>query len=114
MAELLRSLPGLAPVAVLVVAALAGAVLGAMFFGGLWWTARRGAISPRPALWFFSSLLLRMGITLPAFFVVAGGRWERMLACLAGFLLARAGVTWATRSPRLAQAGATQEARRAP
>jgi F1F0 ATPase subunit 2 len=71
-----------------------------MFFGGLWWTARRGLVSPHPALWILGSLLLRMGLTLPGFFVVAGGRWERLLACLVGFAAARALVTWKTRPPR--------------
>jgi len=39
-------------------------LLGAMFFGGLWWTIRRGLSSQHPALWFFSSLLLRTAIVL--------------------------------------------------
>jgi F1F0 ATPase subunit 2 len=114
MNELTRSLPLSTPASVLLIAALAGAALGALFFGGLWWTARRGAMSRRPALWFAASLLLRMGIALPVFFVVAGGRWERVLACLAGFLVARALVTRMTRPPRQAQADALQEARHAP
>ena len=33
------------PLIPLVLALLAGGVLGAMFFGGLWWTVRRGAAS---------------------------------------------------------------------
>ena len=39
-----------------------GVLLGAMFFGGLWWTVRNAVSSQRPALWFFGSLLLRMSI----------------------------------------------------
>ncbi len=42
----------------------AGFLLGAFFFGGLWWTVKRGVSSQRPALWFFGSMLLRMSITL--------------------------------------------------
>ena len=38
----------------------AGLLLGAFFFGGLWWTVIKGVSSPRPALWFFTSMLLRM------------------------------------------------------
>jgi F1F0 ATPase subunit 2 len=30
----------------------AGLLLGAIFFGGLWWTVRKGVSSKRPALWF--------------------------------------------------------------
>lgn len=73
----------------LTMALLVGMVLGALFFGGLWWTVRRGLASPRPALWFASSLLLRLGIVLTGFYVVGGTDWRRMVACLAGFLLMR-------------------------
>ena len=68
----------------LVLAWTAGAALGAIFFGGLWWTVRKGVSSEQPALWFFGSLLLRMGIALAGFYFVAGGHWERLLVCLAG------------------------------
>lgn len=70
-------------------ALLAGALLGAMFFGGLWWTVRKGISSARPGLWFAGSLLLRMGLTLAGFYFVSAGQWQRLLLCLAGFLLAR-------------------------
>jgi len=81
----------------LVLASVAGGVLGAIFFGGLWWTVSKGASSRRPALWFFGSLLLRMSIALAGFYVVAGGHWERLLLCLLGFVIARVVVTWLTR-----------------
>ena len=72
----------------------AGVVLGAIFFGGLWWTIRKGVASKRPALWFFGSLLLRTSIVLIGFYVViAGGHWQRLLACLLGFVMARLIVT---------------------
>ena len=45
----------------LIAAWVAGAALGILFFGGLWWTVPRGIASPRPALWFGASLLLRVG-----------------------------------------------------
>lgn len=82
---------------ILLLALIAGGLLGAMFFGGLWWTVRKGVSSPRPALWFFASMLLRMGIAVGGFYFVAGGQWERLLACLVGFLLARLVVTRLTR-----------------
>ena len=103
-----------APLPMLVLAALAGGALGAVFFGGLWYTALRGAASPWPALWFFGSLLLRMAITLPGFYVAAGGHWERMLACLLGFLVARMIVTRLTRPSPDSQARVPKEAPHAP
>jgi len=101
-------------VLVLVLAALAGAALGTLFFGGLWYTARRAAASPLPALWFFGSLMSRMAITLPGFYFVAGGHWERMLACLLGFVAARATVTRLTRPADSSRAAAPKEVPDAP
>ncbi|MEO5732611.1 MAG: ATP synthase subunit I [Rubrivivax sp.] len=70
-------------------ATIAGVVLGGFFFGGLWWTLRRAVDSPRPALWVGGSLLLRMGCTAAGFIVVSAGDWQRLLACLLGFWVAR-------------------------
>jgi len=77
----------------LVLAWVAGGALGAMFFGGLWWTVQKALSSKRPAFWFFGSLLLRMSLTLAGFYFVAGGHWQRLLACLLGFVIARLIVT---------------------
>ena len=78
-------------------ALVAGVLLGAMFYGGLWWTVRQGVSSKRVAVWFFGSLLLRMGVALAGFYFVSGGDWQRLLLCLLGFVLARLVVTWLTR-----------------
>lgn len=80
----------------LVFAWVAGAMLGAMFFGGLWWTVRKGVSSERPAVWFFVSLLLRMSLALAGIYVVSGGHWDRLLLCLLGFVMSRLVVTWLT------------------
>jgi len=77
----------------LTLALVVGVGLGAIFFGVLWWTVRKGVVSKQPALWFLGSLLLRMSITLAGFYFVSGGRWERLLACLLGFIVARFLVT---------------------
>ena len=92
----------------------AGAGIGAIFFGGLWWTVHRGASSPRPARWFFGSTLLRMGIALAGFYYASDGRWERLLLCLLGFFMARVAITWLTRPAAENETRATQEASHAP
>ena len=74
---------------VLAAALLAGALLGAFFFGGLWWTVQKGISSERPALWFLGSLLLRTGVVLAGIYFVAQAHWSRLVACLLGFLIAR-------------------------
>jgi len=71
----------------------AGVALGVFYFGGLWWTVVRGVAARQVALWFFASLLLRTGVALLGFYLVAHGSWERLLLCLAGFVLARLIVT---------------------
>ena len=68
---------------------LAGLALGGIFFGGLWWTVKRGLQSKNPATWFLLSLMVRIGITLAGFYFVGRGHAERMVACLVGFILAR-------------------------
>jgi len=99
---------------ILLLAWVAGAGLGAMFFGGLWWTVRMSVSSRRPALWFLGSVLLRMSLALTGFYLVSGGSWERMLLCLLGFVMARVVVTWLCRSPVESPAHPVPEARHAP
>jgi F1F0 ATPase subunit 2 len=93
---------------------VAGFLLGAIFFGGLWWTVRKGVSSKQPALWFFGSLLLRMSIALAGFYFVSGGHWERLLLCLLGFVVARFIVTRLTRPPVEHHNSQTQAASHAP
>lgn len=85
------------PLIMLVLAWAAGVTLGGIFFGGLWWTTRRGLASREPALWFFGSLVVRTSVVLAGFYLVGGSRWPRLLACLLGFVMAQVAVTWRTR-----------------
>ena len=98
----------------LALAFVAGAGLGAIFFGGLWWTVRKGVSSSRPALWFLGSGLLRMSVVLAGFYFVSGGQFRRLVACLVGFIIARVVVTWLTRSPGETQIRPAQEVIHAP
>jgi F1F0 ATPase subunit 2 len=76
---------------------LAGALLGIIFFGGLWWTIQRGVRSTRPAILFAGSLMFRTATALTGFYFVSHGNWQRLLVCLFGFLVARVLVTQLTR-----------------
>ena len=96
-------------------ALLAGAVLGAFFFGGLWWTVHKGLASERPALWFLGSLLLRTGIVLGGVYVVSQGHWSRLAVCLLGFLISRfVVVRWLAQAPAKEQTGLEKERSIAP
>jgi F1F0 ATPase subunit 2 len=76
---------------------IAGLLLGAFFFGGLWWTVRKGIKSERVALWFFGSMLLRTGVVMLGFYLLLGDSWQRTLVALLGFFIARLIVTRLTR-----------------
>jgi F1F0 ATPase subunit 2 len=81
-----------------IIGALAiGILLGALFFGGLWWTVRRGLSAANPALWFGLSALARMAIILSGLYYVARTGWPTLLACLCGLLIARVAATRLTR-----------------
>ena len=82
---------------ILSVALFTGMALGLIFFGGLWWTVRRGVVSSRAALWFLASLFVRTAIVIAGFLFVCDDDWRRWLATLLGFSVARLLVTRMTR-----------------
>jgi len=82
----------------LVLALMAGVSLGAIFFGGLWWTVRKSFSSKQPALWFLGSSLLRTMVVLAGFYFIALGHWQRLVGSLLGFAMARLMVTRLTRA----------------
>lgn len=70
-------------------ALLAGVLIGIMFFGGLWWTVQKAMSSKQPGLLFAGSLLLRTVLTLAAFYLIGSASWQRLVACLIGFMFGR-------------------------
>ena len=92
----------------------AGLILGAFFFGGLWWTVRMGVASKRPVLWFLGSLLLRTAIVVAGFYLVSDAQWQRLLICLLGFAVARFLVMRVAGPPLKHYTAPAQESGRAP
>jgi F1F0 ATPase subunit 2 len=74
----------------LAAAAVAGALLGVLYFGGLWWTVRRVPRSRAPVNLYFASLVVRLVLLLAAFYgmLVAYG-WPALAVAAFGFLGAR-------------------------
>lgn len=93
----------------LVLAWTAGMGLGLFYFGGLWLTLRRLPTCRWPALLLLGSYVGRTFAALVGFYLVMGGRWERVLACLVGFIMARFLLVSRLRPERLAVASAGKE-----
>ncbi|MGR8980680.1 MAG: N-ATPase subunit AtpR [Gammaproteobacteria bacterium] len=70
-------------------AAFAGALLGALYFGGLWLTVRRTHTWRHPGLSLVISLFIRLAIVAICLYLVADGQWQRYLAAVPGFWAAR-------------------------
>lgn len=70
-------------------ALVAGLGLGLIFFGGLWLTVRQLADAQHPWLLFAVSFVLRLALVIAGMYLVMDGSWQRMLACLAGFIIVR-------------------------
>ncbi|MCA9030474.1 MAG: ATP synthase subunit I [Planctomycetaceae bacterium] len=78
-----------------------GAVLGLLYFGGLWATVSSLQRARNPALLFVISYVARMGVAVGGFYFVMGDRWERAVVCLLGFLIVRFLFTSRLRSSEL-------------
>jgi len=98
----------------LVLAGVAGTLLGVIFFGGLWWTVRECIVTQRSTLWLLGSWLLRMGTVMIGFYYIGHEHWQRLMAALLGFIIARLIVKWLIQLPKQVQSEQTQEAGHAP
>lgn len=74
----------------LAIAGVAGAALGAIFFGGLWLTVRALPVARHPAPLLLASAFGRSALALLGLYLISGASWQRLLAGLAGLTLARA------------------------
>lgn len=77
------------PVPQLIVALVAGLLLGVFNFRGLWWTVSRLQETPRPVLFLVFSFVVRMLVTLGGFYLAMQGHWQNLAVCVAAFFLAR-------------------------
>ncbi len=83
---------------------VAGALLAAMFFGGLWWTVDRGLTSSRPGIWFLCSVTARTALVMAGFYVASLRPRAWLVPALVGFSIAGLLATcWAMRGPASAR-----------
>ena len=74
---------------ILLLSCIFGGMIGLIFFGGLLWTIRQCLTSRYAPLWFMGSVKLRMTVALTGFYFIGHDHWQRLLACLLGFVVAR-------------------------
>ena len=67
----------------------AGMALGALHFTGLWLTVRRLPDAGAPLGLLLASFLARTAAAAAGLALVMDGRWERLVAALAGFIVTR-------------------------
>lgn len=71
------------------VAALAGILLGVIYFGGLWLTIQKMGEVDRPVLLLAGSFIVRLALVLAGFYLVSNGRLELLAVSLVSFFLTR-------------------------
>ena len=70
-------------------ALMAGIILGALYFGGLWVTVNRLPKARHPALLVLLSYFLRIALLMGGFYLVMDENWLPLTVCVAGFLAMR-------------------------
>lgn len=70
----------------IVLAVIAGLLLGLFYYGGLWWTVRQLQTSRHLGLLFAGSFLVRTVVVIGGFFLVSGGDWLLIVASLVAFI----------------------------
>jgi F1F0 ATPase subunit 2 len=75
--------------AMLIVGFLFGGVLAILHLTALWFSVRRIPRMARPGLWLVGTAVLRITAVAAAFVWLAAGGWQRLMGCLAGFVIVR-------------------------
>lgn len=68
---------------------ISGLVLGALFFGGLWFTVKKAIPSKTPAFWFLASFISRISIVLISFYYLSRASLQWLLVGFLGSITAR-------------------------
>ncbi len=66
-----------------------GFMIGIFFYGGLWLTVRKLAVSRHPVVLTMASFWGRTLFSLIAFMLLIGSDWSKALSALIGFTIAR-------------------------
>lgn len=80
-----------------ILAFITGIVLGVFFFGGLWITVKKAIASKTPAIWFFTSFVLRVSVVIMGFYYILPTGWQGLIFSSIGFIIARFAVAYYTK-----------------
>lgn len=70
-------------------AAVAGSLVGGLFFGGLWWTVQQLAHTKHAGFMLIVSFVLRTAVLLGVGYAVCGDDFLLIFAYLGGFIITR-------------------------
>jgi F1F0 ATPase subunit 2 len=89
---------------------MAGLVLGAFYFGGLWLTVQWLPQARQPALLALGSMFGRLSVMLLVVYLVSGGQWAKIGVCLLGFFVMRTILVrrWRPQIDPVAKGGSTR------
>lgn len=73
----------------LALSALAGIVLGALYFGGLWLTITKIRALKSPGVLLIVSFLLRTVLVIGGFYLITDGKLERLAVSMLAFFVTR-------------------------
>lgn len=76
-------------VAQIALAVFAGAILGLIYYGGLWWTVRRLQTTQQTGLLFAASFVIRTVAVIAGFLLVSRGDWLLIVVALVPFIVVR-------------------------
>jgi F1F0 ATPase subunit 2 len=79
----------MSPVLLLMVSFFGGALLGVFYFHSLWNTVKKVTDEGKQGMFLITGYFIRTAIVLAGFYMIMSGRWERIVAALAGFILMR-------------------------
>jgi F1F0 ATPase subunit 2 len=74
---------------VLALSALAGIILGILYFGGLWLTITKMRTLKNPGIFLTLSFILRTVIVIGGFYLISAGHLERLAVAMLAFFVTR-------------------------
>jgi len=73
----------------LALSALAGIILGILYFGGLWLTINKMRTMKSPGIFLTASFIMRTVVVIGGFYLISDGKLERLAVAMLAFFVTR-------------------------